>query len=314
VLEGTFEDDEFFAYIAAIDEDDDPYDPANWGKANPNLGVSVYESFMVGQAKKAERDPLFYNEFLQLHLNRWTQQITRCHRSGEVEGVRSDRRGGCGRRARSTREEALAGRECSAGIDLSERHDLTAAVLAFRGPDDVVEYVCRFWLPEATIEEHAKKGRKFYAQWVREGWITATPGEVIDYAFVRQEINELGKKYRIQQIAIDPHSATQITTELGEQDGFDILSFRQGMLSMSEPTKDFEARVTSRKILHGGNPVLAWQVGNLAVVRDSAGNIKPDKDKAKDKIDGVVAAIMATARAVLQEGSVYTPERGFLSL
>jgi phage terminase large subunit-like protein len=313
VLEGTFEDDEFFAYIAAIDDDDDPYDPANWGKANPNLGVSVYESFMVGQAKKAERDPLFYNEFLQLHLNRWTQQITRviapekwkaCDPIAAADAVAE----------RDRRAEALAGRECSAGIDLSERHDLTAAVLAFRGPDDVVEYVCRFWLPEATIEEHAKKGRKFFAQWVREGWITATPGEVIDYAFVRQEINELGKKYRIEQIAIDPHSATQITTELGEQDGFDILSFRQGMLSMSEPTKDFVARVTSRKIRHGGNPVLAWQVGNLAVVRDSAGNIKPDKDKAKDKIDGVVAAIMATARAVLQEGSVYTPERGFLSL
>lgn len=315
VLEGAFEDDEFFAFICAVDEHDDPFDPANWGKANPNLGVSVYRTYMASQATKAQRDPAFYNEFMQLHMNRWTQQVKRwiqperwkacdpVDAAGALEG-------------REAREEGLRGRDCFGGLDLSSKIDLTAMALAFPGPDDVIDLLLRFWIPEARVEFEMKRGRKNIEQWVREGWIRTTPGEVIDYGFVRAEINELAKRYRIQQIAFDPWNAQQLVTELDEQDGFEMVEMRQGYISMSDPSKDFEARVLSRRLRHGGNPVLAWNIGNAVIKKDASGNIKPDKEKAKDKIDGGIASIMACGRAVLREGvSVYdTPGHGFQSL
>lgn len=306
VLEGAFEDDSFFAYICAIDEEDDPYDPSNWGKANPQLGISIYDSFFQGQAVKAQREPSFYNEFLQLHLNRWTQQITRwiqpeawraCDPMSPQRAIET----------RAEREEMLAGRECFAGLDLSSKLDLTALVLAFPAPDDVVEVVCRFWLPEATIEAATRRGEKHYAQWVHEGWIKTTPGSVIDYAFIREEANALAKKYRVKQWAYDPHGAEQLAVQMGETDGHTMVEVRQGFLSMSEPSKDLEARVVSKKIRHGGHPVLSWNIGNAVIRRDSAGNIKPDKEKAKGKIDGVVALVDALSRLNVEPhgGSVY---------
>lgn len=310
ILEGAFEDDEFFAFICAIDDEDDPFDPANWGKANPNLGISVYLSYMEGQALKAQRDPAFYNEFLQLHQNRWTQQIKRwlqperwkaCDPLSAAEALE----------VRESREEGLRGRACFGGLDLSSKLDLTALALAFPGPDDVIDLLMRFWVPEERVISESKKGRKNLEQWVREGWIKTTPGEVIDQDFVRAEINDLGKQYKIEQIAYDPWNAGKLITELEEQDGFAMIETRQGFITMSEPSKDFEARMVSRRLRHGGNPVLAWCVGNAVIKKDPAGNIKPDKEKAKDKIDGVIAGIMACGRAVRQDVSIYdTPGHG----
>jgi phage terminase large subunit-like protein len=313
ILEGVFEDDEFFAYIAAVDDGDDPYDPANWQKANPNLGVSIYESFMRGQAAKAQRDPLFYNEFLQLHLNRWTQQATRWI-TPEQWTACDPVSAAAALEQREGWEKTLQGRACAGGLDLSSKLDLTAFALAFPRPDGAVDLLLRFWMPEARVEAELRKGQKHFAQWVKDGWIKTTPGEVIDYAFVRREINDLGKLYSIGEIAFDPWNAQQLATELEEQDGFTMVEFRQGFTSMSEPSKDFEARTISRRLRHGGNPVLAWNVGNAVVRRDPAGNIKPDKEKAKGRIDGLVAAIMAIGRAVLQERSIYSGERGLLSV
>jgi phage terminase large subunit-like protein len=301
VLEGAFEDDSFFAFIAALDEQDDPFAPATWAKANPNLGVSVYPSYMEGQALKAQREPAFYNDFLRLHLNQWTQQVTRW--------IPPEAWAAC-----AAQPGALEGRSCCGGLDLSSKLDLAAFVLAFPGPDDVVDLLPRFWLPEARVEAEAKKGRRHYQRWVEEGLIRTTPGEVIDYGFIRAEIIEMGKKYRIEQIAYDPWNAQQLSTELGEQDGFNMVEMRQGFVSMSEPSKDFEARAYVEEAPPRGNPVLAWNVGNSVIRKDPAGNIKPDKEKAKDKIDGMVAAIMAVGRAVMQEQSVYSGDRGFLSL
>jgi phage terminase large subunit-like protein len=303
VLEGSFEDDSFFAYIAAVDEDDDPFDPENWGKANPNLGVSVYEAYMQGQAEKAKRDPGFYNEFLQLHLNRWTQQVRRWiqpERWKECDPVSTTD----ALERKKSRESALAGRKAWGGLDLSFTQDLASFALAFPGEDDVTDLLLRSWLPEATIEEQFKKGRKHYRQWVDEGWITATPGEVIDYEFIRAEINALAQTFHIQEIAFDPYNAMDLVTKLGEHDGLTMVKFPQGYLSMSPASKAFERRAISRKFRHGGQPVFAWAVGNAVILTDAAGNIKPDKEHAKDKIDPVVAAIMANHRAELCGGTV----------
>jgi phage terminase large subunit-like protein len=292
VLDGAFEDDSFFAFIAAIDDEDDPLAPASWRKANPNFGVSVKPDDMERQAKQAVAEPGFYNTFLRLRLNRWTQQITRwippekwkaCDPLTPAQALER----------RAARELALEGQNCWVGLDLSQRSDLTAAVLSFRQPDDTVEMVLRCWLPEETIKEQERKGRKHYAQWEREGWLTATPGEVIDYAFIRRDLNDLSKRFRFQEIAYDPHDAQQIATELGEQDGFTMVEMRQGFLSMSEPSKTFAMRTTGRTLRHGGNPVFAWAVGNAVIKTDAAGNIKPDKEHAKDKMDPVTAAVMS---------------------
>lgn len=304
ILEGAFEDDSFFAFICAIDEDDDPLDPKCWGKANPNLGISVKLDDMEQQALTAKQDPNFYNDFLRLRLNRWTQQITRWL-SPEKWQACDPISPEAALEQRPAREEALRGRSCRAGLDLSSKIDLTALVLAFLAIDGWIDLVCRFWLPQDRVDEQEKKGQTFYAQWVKEGWITTTPGSVIDYAFIREEFGRLSAVYRIEEVAHDPHNATQIATELGEEDGFTVFEHRQGFISMSEPSKAFEAAIIEGKIRHGGNPVLRWMVGNAVKRTDSAGNIKPDKEKAKGKIDGVVAAIMAVGRANLVGADPY---------
>lgn len=308
VLDGTFEDDSFFAFIAAADDEDDVFSVETQMKANPNYGVSAYPAKLEDAAARAAKAPEDYNDYLRYHLNRWTQQATRwlspeAWKDCDPAHVE-----------RGPREEAMCGRECYAGLDLSSKLDLAALVLAFPG-EDAVDLVCRFWLPEARVDEEAKKGRRHYRRWADEGLISLTPGAVLDYAFIRRDINELGQKFRIAEIAFDPWNAQQLATELGEQDGFTMVEFRQGFISMSEPSKSFEARIVSKKVRHGGDPVLAWNVGNAVTKRDPSGNIKPDKEKAKDKIDGLVAAIMACGRADLNENaSVYTPDRGFQSL
>jgi phage terminase large subunit-like protein len=302
VLDGIIEDDSFFAFICAIDEGDDPFDPENWGKANPNLGISPKIDDMEQQATTAKLQPSAYNDFLRLRLNRWTQQVEKwlsveawnaCDPIGAAEAIAQ----------RPEREKALAGKECFGGLDLSSKLDLAALVLVFPMPDDFYDLVCRFWLPEAKVDEEEKRGQLHYAQWKREGWLKTTPGAVIDYDFIRAELRELGELYRIVEVPHDPHNATHIATELGEQDGFTMVEHQQGFISMSEPSKTMEAEIIGKKIRHGGNPILRWCVSNAVKKTDSAGNIKPDKAKAKGKIDGLVAAIMGLGRAKIVGGN-----------
>jgi phage terminase large subunit-like protein len=307
VLDGTFEDDSQYVYIAAADEGDDPYDPATWWKANPNLGVSPKLDFMARMAEKARRQPSFYNDFLRYHLNLWTQQAKRW--------LPMDRWKEGDTRAPATRAEydhlfeRFVGAECNGGLDLASKLDLAAFVLEFEDPDDedVIHLLARFWIPEATVEKRVHEGKRFYQTWVEQGWLTATPGDVIDYKWIRREVVELSRRFRIRRISYDSWGATGIATDLTEEDGFEMVECGQGYKSMSEPSKDFEARVTARKVRHYGHPVLRWNASNSVTRRDPAGNIKPDKEKAKDKIDGIVAAIMAHSRALLDPdgGSSY---------
>lgn len=293
VLDEEFEDDSFFAYIAAMDEGDDPFSEAAQQKANPNWGVSVSPSYMANQASKAQRTPSFLNEYLRLHLNNWTQQLTRwlvMERWNECEppvlpGVNVFAMA-------QAREQLLSKRECTGGLDLSSKLDLTALVLEFPDPDEVIQVVCRFWLPEARINEQALKGQRFYETWVREGWLTPTPGDSIDYEFIRKEVNALHLKYVIKTLSFDPWGAQDLATRL-IGDGIQMVECRQGYKSLSEPSKDLEARVMDRKVRHLNNPILRWCASNAVVTTDAAGNIKPDKEKAAARIDGIVALVMA---------------------
>jgi phage terminase large subunit-like protein len=305
VLEGLIEDDSFFAFVASIDEDDDWLDPEVWKKANPNYGVSVSVRDMKEQAEKARQSPAFENAFRRLKLCQWTQQATRWLNMDDWAATSS--------MDAETLLASVVGKVCYAGIDLSSTTDLTALSLVFRDEDHyaVVPY---FWVPEDKVEERSID-RVPYSQWVKKGHILATPGNVIDYSFVREKILELKKVFRIREIAYDPWAATQLTQEL-ESEGLTMVPFRQGYASMTAPTKELLNLVLAEKLEHANNPVLKWQAGNLAVTMDAAGNVKPAKDKSTGRIDGIVATIMGIDRASrhpIEKDSVYK-KRGFLNL
>ena len=292
VLEGTIQDDRLFVFIAAIDDDDDWRDPAVWSKANPNP-ASPKRDYLAEQVEEAKQNPAKVNDVLRLHFNRWTQQVERwlsLERWVEAEDA-------------TLTEEQLVGMECVGGLDLAEKVDLCAFVLVFPRPGGRFDLVGRFWLPEAQVELQARTGRPFLRQWAQEGWLTATPGEVIDHALIRREINDLRERFNFTEIGFDARSATQIATQLGEEDGFTMVEVRQGTFTLSEPSKLFEATILERKVRATGrpggpNPVLRWMVGNATKRTDANLNIAPDKKRSKDKIDGISATVTALSRVV----------------
>ncbi len=301
VLEGIVPDDTVFGYIATIDEGDDWTDPAAWAKANPNLGISVKMDDLERQCAQARHMPAAQNAFKRLRLNVWTEASERwIDTTVWDQGAVSVR--------------VAEGASCYAGLDLSSTTDLSAFVLLF-GPDaegtyDVLPY---FWMPGENIRQRVERDCVPYDLWVRQGYIEATPGNVIDYDVIRARINDLGRCYRIREIAVDRWNATQITMQL-QGDGFEMVPMGQGFASMSAPSKEFERLVLEGKIRHGGHPVLRWMVSNVSVVQDAAGNIKPAKDKSTGRIDGVVALIMALDRAVRNQGGSVYNERGLIVL
>jgi phage terminase large subunit-like protein len=204
---------------------------------------------------------------------------------------------------------SLIGRPCIAGLDLSTVNDLAALCLVFPQDDPENQYIVLpyFWCPADNAHERERRDRAPYVSWARDGFITLTPGNSIDYRAIRATVKDLGKRYQIQEIAFDPYNATHLATELGEEDGFSMVQFRQGMLSMNEPTKFMLRLLLDGKLRHGGNPVLRWMASNVSGITDAAGNVKPDKKSSAEKIDGIVALIMGLGRAMVTRkyASVY---------
>ncbi len=297
VAEGIIEDDSFYPAIWAADEEDDWLDEEVWKKANPSLGHTLKWEYLRGEARRAEQSPAYQNTFRRLHLNQWTQQETRW--------LPMEAWNAC---AHEVDEEALAGQVCYGGLDLASSVDIAAFEIVFPPKEEggLWRVVSRFWIPEENIVERARRDRVPYDAWVRDGYITATPGNVIDYAFIMAEIERLGEMYDIREIAFDRWGAVQISTALEER-GFTMVQFGQGFRSMSPPTKELLRMVLDGKLAHGGHPVLRWMADNMVVDTDPAGNVKPNKKKSREKIDGMVALIMALDRATRQQnsGSVY---------
>jgi phage terminase large subunit-like protein len=306
ILDGIVNDDSYFVFIASLDPEDDWTDPAVWIKANPNLGVSVKIDSLQEQCAKAESLPAAQNAFRRLRLNQWTEQADRWIDLDIWDAG-----------AHPINLESLRGRRCFGGLDLSSTTDLSAFVLLFP-PTDEDEWwrvVCRFWIPADNMRQRVQKDRVPYDQWVRQSLIQATDGNVIDYDFLRQSIREDAEQFQIVEIAFDRWNATQLITQLGS-DGLTMIPFGQGFASMAAPTRELETLIIGRQLAHGGNPVLRWMVSNVAIKQDPAGNLKPDKSKSADRIDGVVALIMALGRASVTPPhvpSVYD-QRGFRSL
>ena len=286
VLTGVIEDSSFFAFISAAGPEDDWTDPEVWKKANPSFGTTVNAEQFAEDCNEAQESPAKENSFRRYRLNQWTES--------DVRWLSLEKWDAC-----AGIPEDLEGELCYAGLDLSSTTDLSALVLVFPGEErfDVLAY---FWVPEEGARRRERKDRVPYLQWIREGHIEATPGEAIDYAYIRKRIKELGETYRIETIAIDRWNATQLAGEL-EQDGFEIVAFGQGFASMNWPTKKLEEIVLSAKLAHGGNPVLRWMAANVSLETDAADNWKPSKKKSRERIDGIVALIMGLERATTHE-------------
>ncbi|MCK9521047.1 MAG: terminase large subunit [Dehalococcoidia bacterium] len=207
--------------------------------------------------------------------------------------------------------EALKGRTCYGGLDLSSNTDLSAWVLVFPPMEEDEKYkvICRFFLPQDNMAERVKRDKVPYDVWARQGFITLTPGNLIDYSFILKAIEEDSKNYFIAELAFDRWGSQKITTDLQDL-GFEVdgkkslVQFGQGFASMSAPTKEVEKMVLGSELAHGGNPVLSWMVSNVAIKIDPAENKKPDKEKSTERIDGAVALIMAIGRAMLKQGPI----------
>lgn len=304
ILEGRRVDPTFYPVVYGLKDDEDWEDEANWYKVNPSLGYTVDIERLRDAYREAKQNPADEIIFKWLRCNMWVSSTVAwipdaIYMRGN-EPIDMD---------------ALAGRDCYAGLDLSSTGDITALVLIFPPRDEEEKYVLLpyFWIPEETIPRRVKANSVPYDIWEKQGYIMSTEGNVIHYDFIEKFIMDLSEKYHILEIAVDRWNATQMIQNL-EGEGFTIIPFGQGFSSMSAPTKEFYRLLMEGRIIHGGNPVLRWMAGNVVIDTDPAGNIKVTKAKSKEKIDGIVAAIMALDRCIRQEGqsgSVYD-ERGLL--
>lgn len=304
ILEGRRVDPTFYPVVYGLKDDEDWEDEANWYKVNPSLGYTVDIERLRDAYREAKQNPADEITFKWLRCNMWVSSTVAwipdaIYMRGN-EPIDMD---------------ALAGRDCYAGLDLSSTGDITALVLIFPPRDEEEKYVLLpyFWIPEETIPRRVKANSVPYDIWEKQGYIMSTEGNVIHYDFIEKFIMDLSEKYHILEIAVDRWNATQMIQNL-EGEGFTIVPFGQGFSSMSALTKEFYRLLMEGRIIHGGNPVLRWMAGNVVIDTDPAGNIKVTKAKSKEKIDGIVAAIMALDRCIRQEGqsgSVYD-ERGLL--
>lgn len=302
VLSGVIKDPTFYGVIYGASKDDDWTDEKVWYKANPALGEFRSIDELKTLFNKAKQVIAQQNAFKNLYLDIWTSQETRW-----MEIEKWDESDG------SVELEELKGKVCYAGLDLSSTTDLAAFLLLFP-VDGFFKVLPVFFMPSDNMEKRIKKDRVPYDVWASQGFIKVTPGNVIDYKFIEDTIDNYAREYEIAEIAVDPWNATMLTQRLTDK-GMTIVDVHQGVASMSAPTKQLETLILQKKIHHGGNPVLRWMFDNVMIKQDAQGNLKPDKEKSIEKIDGIVALIMAISSAMVNQNvkSVYE-DRGAILL
>ncbi len=305
ILESRKHDPRFYPVVFGLGENEDWQKEENWYKTNPSLGHTITIDKVRDAYRKALETPADENMFRQLRLNQWVKQSIRWmpmdrwdENSSIVDSV------------------ALKGRICYAGLDLSSTSDLTTLVLVFPPLDETEPYYVLpfFWLPEENLPLRVRRDHVMYDVWEKQGYIQTTEGNVVHYGFIEQFIVRLGEIYNIREIAYDRWNSTMMVQTL-EDDGFTLIPFGQRFRDMSPPTKELMRIVLEKKLAHGGHPVLRWNLDNAFVKTDPAGNLKIDKQKSTEKVDGAVALVMALDRAMKNQtsgGSVYDTDRGLL--
>jgi phage terminase large subunit-like protein len=302
VRDGVLADDEFLPVLFEPAPDDDWRSPATWAKANPSIGEAIQVDYLRREAQRAMDTPGYQNTFRRLHCNEWTEQSSRW-----LDIAKWDASAGpIGWRDLET---AMRGRTAFAGLDLAKVRDLSAFVLAFPPdePNGPMRLICRFWCPADDIVERSRRDRVPYDRWAREGLLTATEGNVTDFAFIKRDVLNLAAQYNIREIGFDRTFGGEIVQDLMAEN-LAMVQVGQGHLSMAAPTAEVERLVLGGLLHHGGHPILRWMAANVSVAQDAAGNLKPDKAKSSDKIDGISALCNALARqlvAPVAAGSIY---------
>lgn len=305
ILEGRKFDPTFYPVIYGADESDDWTSPAVWKKANPSLGITVGIDKVEAACESAKQNPAEENAFRQLRLNQWVKQAVRWMPMEKWD-----------RCSFAVDSDDLRGRVCYGGLDLSSTTDITAFVLVFPPMDEEDKYIILpyFWIPKETLDLRVRRDHVPYDVWEKQEFLKTTEGNVVHYGFIEKFIEELGEKFNIREIAFDRWGAVQMVQNL-EGMGFTVVPFGQGFKDMSPPTKELMKLTLEERIAHGGHPVLRWNMDNIFIRTDPAGNIKADKEKSTEKIDGAIATIMALDRAIRcgndNAASVYD-ERGLL--
>lgn len=288
IIDGRKIDPTFYPAIYGADDTEDWTNPKVWKKCNPSLGETIGIDKVKTACESAKQNPGEENSFRQLRLNQWVKQA--------VRWMPMDKWDKC---AFAVNEDDLRGRVCYGGLDLSSTTDITAFVLVFPPLDEEDKYIILpyFWIPEDTLDLRVKRDHVPYDVWERQEYLQTTEGNVVHYGYIEKFIEQLGKRFNIREIAFDRWGAVQMVQNL-EGMGFTVVPFGQGFKDMSPPTKELMKLTLEQKIAHGGHPVLRWNMDNIFIRTDPAGNIKADKEKSTEKIDGAIATIMALDRAI----------------
>ena len=303
ILEGRKHDPTFYPVVYSAPDDADWTDPKVWMDANPSLGKTIELDYYKQRCQSAMENPAEEIQFRQFHLCQWTNT--------SVRWMPMDKWDACGA---SYSAEDLEGRACYAGLDLSNTIDLTSLVLVFPPVNDEPYCILPFfWLPRDMMELRVRRDHVMYDVWEKQGHILTTEGDAVHYGFIEEFINELGKRYNIREIAYDRWNASMMVQAL-KDDGFTMVPFGQGFKDMSNPTKDLMRMVLEKSLMHNRNPVLRWNIDNVFVRTDPAGNIKIDKEKSTEKVDGAVALVMALDRALRNQGESVYNSRGLIIL
>lgn len=290
ILQFGFHDDSQFGFISCAEDKDDWTDPQTWWKANPNMGISLKHDYLADLCRKASEFPEAQNNFRRKHLNQWTEQ--------DVRWLPMDLWRQC---AGNVNKEELRGKRCWAGLDLASTRDVNSLVLVFPMGEGVYKVLPFYFIPKDPHDKRGEQDRRQLKNWSSKGLIEETEGNTTDYQYIVDRIMGLSMQFDIQEIAYDPHGPANVVIQMLQSAGLSyskLVEFRQTLMNFTGPCKHLEKLISSRKLEHGGDPVLEWMAGNVTVKPDSNDNIRPDKGKSSDKIDGIVALLMALGRII----------------
>lgn len=310
LLEGRQINENYFGIIYTLDKGDDWQDEQNWIKSNPNLGVSINIEGLRSQFNEARSRPSKINEFKTKRLNIWTNAYTRWILGEKWTKNVSD-----------ISLDNFKGRRCYAAIDLSTTIDISGYCLCFPPEGNETKYSLfwKFFIPEEGLRDRSLKEDVPYDVWINKGYVVPTPGDVIDYDYIQDDLLKAAENFEIVELPHDPYNATQFINNLSSL-GFTCIQFNQSIKSISPASKNFERMVLRNEIVVEENPVMDYMISSAEIYTDANQNIKvikPDRKSSNKRIDGVIMAIMALYRASVSEDtdgpSVYE-KRGFITV
>jgi phage terminase large subunit-like protein len=288
VRDRVIDDPSFYPVIYGAPREADWTSERTWALCNPGLNTTVKLDYLRQECRTAQSSPAYENTFRQLHLNQWV--------SSSAQWIPNAAWAGC---ASPVDPAALAGRACVAGLDLSEKNDLSALVLLFPDATGGYDVLPFFWCPEEDIRRRGERDHAPYQDWVTGGFLTPTLGNLVDHEVIAEKIRDLGRRYAIREIGFDPWHGRQFAARLTAE-GIPMIEVPQSKQALSPVAHELERLVLSGRLQHGGHPVLAWCLSNAVAKVDHLENIVITKAAPSARIDGVSALLMALSRAIVQ--------------